>query len=230
MASTQRRGWDWGPFTLRLPLYHTHLQWPEFLQGLLVATATGLAVAPILTGYFGLSFEQAVACTMLQSFVLVSALYVFGEPYAPDWNTAALLLVMAFVFSHYAGPVERFQAMTALSSAFATLVFVLGVSGLGRRLMQWLPATLKAAIIFGAAIAAFEQVFFDEANRFLLQQPISTAVACAMCLVCVFSLPLQKLRAGHRGLALPAALACLLLVGREQQQAPAIAPLAETEA
>lgn len=116
MASTQRRGWDWGPFTLRLPFYHTHthLQWPEFLHGLLVATAIGLAVVPILTGYFGLSFEQAVAC--------------------------------------------------------------------------------------------------------------------AVCLVCVFSLPLQKLRAGHRGLALLAVLACLLLVGREQQPAPAIAPLAETEA
>ena len=97
MNNTQ--GWRWGPFNFRLPFYHTKLLWPEFLQGLLVSTATGLALVPVLVGYFGLSFEQAITCTMLHSVFLVSALYVFGEPYAPGWNTAALPLVMAFVFA-----------------------------------------------------------------------------------------------------------------------------------
>lgn len=47
MTSHRRNGWQWGPFTFRLPFYHTRLVWPEFLQGLLVSTATGLALVPI---------------------------------------------------------------------------------------------------------------------------------------------------------------------------------------
>ena len=32
-------GWRWGPFTFRLPFYHTRLYWPEFLQGVALASA-----------------------------------------------------------------------------------------------------------------------------------------------------------------------------------------------
>lgn len=202
MTSRRSDGWKWGPFVFRLPFYHTRLLWPEFLQGLLVSTATGLALVPILVGYFGLDFAEAVTATMLYSFLLVSSLYVFGEPYAPGWNTAALPLVMAFVFAGYPDPVQRFQAMTALSINFAVLVFVLGITGLGRKLVTWLPSTLKAGIILGAAIASFKQVFIDDAERFLLQQPISTTVACAICLVFLFSIPLQKYKLRSRGLML----------------------------
>lgn len=201
-----RGGWRWGPFTLRLPFLHTRLLWPEFLQGLLVATSTGLALVPILAGYFGMSFEEALATSLLISALLVSSIWLFGEPYAPGWNTAALPLVMVFVFSRYEDPVSRFQAMTALSLSFAALVFVLGVTGLGRRLMHWLPATLKAGILLGAAFAAFRQVFVVDAERFLLQQPITTTIACAVALICLFSIPFQQLRERHRLLGVLAAL------------------------
>ncbi len=209
MTSHRRDGWKWGIFTFRLPFYHTKLLWPEFLQGLLVSTATGLALVPILVGYFGLDFAQAVTATMLYSFLLVSSLYVFGEPYAPGWNTAALPLVMAFVFAGYPDPVQRFQAMTALSISFAVLVFLLGITGLGRKLVTWLPSTLKAGIILGAAIASFKRVFIDDAERFLLQQPISTTIACAICLVFLFSIPLQKYKMQSRGLMLLVSLGLL---------------------
>ena len=52
----ENSGWRWGPFTFRLPFLHTRPHWPEIAQGLLVATATGLALVPILVGYFGMSF------------------------------------------------------------------------------------------------------------------------------------------------------------------------------
>ncbi|HLM53648.1 MAG TPA: hypothetical protein VK325_08695 [Pseudoxanthomonas sp.] len=210
MSNPHRRdGWHWGPFTFRLPFYHTRLLWPEFLQGLLVSTATGLALVPILVGYFGLGFEEAVTATMLYSALLVASLYAFGEPYAPGWNTAALPLVMAFVFASYPDPAQRFQAMTALSINFAVLVFVLGITGLGKKLVTWLPATLKAGIILGAAIASFKRVFIDDAERFLLLQPISTTVACAICLVFLFSIPLQKYKSRSRGLMLLVSLGLL---------------------
>ncbi len=202
-------GWRWGPFTLRVPFLHTRLLWPEFLQGLLVATSTGLALVPILMGYFALSFEESLAVSLLISALLVSSIWLFGEPYAPGWNTAALPLVMIFVFSRYEDPVSRFQAMTALSLSFAAIVFVLGVTGLGKRLMHWLPATLKAGILLGAAFAAFRQVFVVDAERFLLQQPITTTLACAVALVCLFSIPFQRMRERYRLFGFMAAMGLL---------------------
>ncbi|HET9033229.1 MAG TPA: hypothetical protein VFN25_10015 [Dokdonella sp.] len=207
--SNPSKGWRWGPFTMRVPFLHTRLLWPEFLQGVFVSTATGLALVPVLETYFGMNFEQAVTCSMLYGMLITSSLYLFGEPFAPGWNTPALPLVLAFVIAGYADPVQRFQAMTAMSLLFAGLVIVLGISGLGTRLMRWLPPTLRAGIILGAAFAAFKKVFIDDADRFLLQQPISTTLACAVCLILVFSAPFQLLKQRHRSLRWIASLGLL---------------------
>jgi hypothetical protein len=202
-------GWRWGPFTFRLPFWHTRLQWPELLQGICVSSATGLALVPIMTLHFGLSFEQAVTCSMIHAFLIGSAVIFFGEPYAPGWVTPALPLVLAFVLSGYESPVERFHAMTALSLNFAALVMVLGFTGLGARLLAWIPGTLKAGIILGAALAAFKRVFIDDAERFLNIQPIATVVACGVALLILFSEPFQRLCARHRGAMLLASLGLL---------------------
>lgn len=206
---TPAPGWRWGPFTFRVPFLHTRLLWPEFLQGFFVAAATGLALVPIMTGFFGLSFEEAVTCSFIHSFLITSAVIVFGEPYAPGWITPALPLVLAFVLSGAEEPAARFQAMTALTLDFALLVFVLGITGTGSRLVRWLPPALKAGIILGAGIAALKRVFIDDAERFLLVTPISIAVACGICLVLLFSLPLARLKARHAWLSRLAALGLL---------------------
>ncbi|TVP60005.1 MAG: hypothetical protein EA349_02145, partial [Halomonadaceae bacterium] len=148
---TERQGWKWGPFTFRLPFYHTKVCWPELLQGFFVAAATGLALVPIMTGAFGLTFEEAVALSFIHTTLIASAVIVFGEPYAAGWITPVLPLVLFFVIGGYDDPTTRFQAMTALSLVFASLVFLLGVSGLGKKFVIWLPDTLKAGIILGAA-------------------------------------------------------------------------------
>lgn len=202
-------GWRWGPFTFRLPFLHTRLLWPEFLQGLLVSAATGLALVPVMTHFFGFTFEQALTCAIIHNILITSAVIVFGEPYAPGWVTPALPLVLAFIATGFETPAERVQAMTALSINFALLVFVLGVTGLGSRLLRWIPQTLKAGIILGAALAAFKRVLIDDADRFLLTQPIATTVACAVALLLIFSEPLQGLMKRHVGLARLAALGLL---------------------
>ena len=112
-------GWRWGPFTFRVPFYHTRLCWSEFLQGLFVSAATGLALIPVMTAFFGLSFEEAVALSMIH----------------------------------------------------ASLI---------------------------ASIAALKRVFVDDAERFLLEQPIATGLACAICLIFTFSIPMQKLKERNR--------------------------------
>ena len=190
----EQPGWKWGPFTFRLPFYHSRLLWQEFIQGMLVAAATGLALVPIMINSFGLGFEEAVALSFIHSALIASAIIVFGEPYAPGWITPVLPLVLFFVIGNYEDPQLRFQAMTALSLTFAGLVFLLGITGLGRKFVEWLPETLKAGIILGAAIAALHRVFVKDADERLLQQPIAITLACAICLLLMFSLPLQRLQ------------------------------------
>ena len=191
-------GWQWGPFTFRVPFYHTRLLWPEFLQGLFVSAATGMALVPVMMAFFGLTFEEAVALSLIHTALIASAVIVFGEPYAAGWITPALPLILAFVVGGYEETDARFQAMAALSINFAILVFLLGITGMGRRFVIWLPDTLKAGIILGAAIAALKRVFIDDAERFLLEQPIATTVACAICLIFTFSIPMQKLKARNK--------------------------------
>ena len=183
MSRPEQPGWRWGPFTFRMPFYHTKFHWQEAVQGFFVAAATGLALVPIMTGAFGLSFEEAIAVSMIHSLLIGSALIFFGEPYAPGWITPALPLVLTFVLTGYEDPVSRFQAMTALSLNFAVLLILLGITGLGKKFVIWLPDTLKAGIILGAAIAAVYRVFVgDESSPSILsQQPVSIILACRRC-------------------------------------------------
>lgn len=209
MSQPELPGWRWGPFIFRLPFLHTRLCWPEALQGLFVAGATGMALVPLMTMFFGLSFEEAVAISMLHMMLLTSALVVFGEPYAPGWITPVLPLVLALVLGAYEDPVSRLKMMTAISLNFAFLLFFLGVSGLGRKFVLWLPETLKAGIVLGGAIAALKRVFIDDADRFLLQQPVATSLACAVCLIFAFSLPMQRLKKRIRFFAVLGSLGLL---------------------
>lgn len=193
-----RAGWRWGPFTFRVPFWHTRLCWPEFLQGTALASATGLALVPMMTAHFGLSFEEAVTMSLISGFLLGTAPILFGEPYAPGWVTPALPLVLTFVLGGYDSPVERFQAMTALAITLSAMLVFLGASGIGKRFMEWLPDALKAGLILGAAIAAFKRVFVDDAPDYLLAQPIATIAACAVCLIFIFSIPFRLLKTRFR--------------------------------
>ena len=48
-GADRRTGWQWGMFRFRVPFVHTRLCWPEFLQGTALASATGLALVPMMT-------------------------------------------------------------------------------------------------------------------------------------------------------------------------------------
>jgi hypothetical protein len=214
--SAPASGFRWGPFTLRVPFVHTSIAWPELLQGIFVAGATGLGLVPLLQSEFGLGFEEAVACAFLQSMLISSSAILFGEPFAPGWITPAIPLVMMSVLAKsadgvlaYPTPESRFQLMTAVSLDFAALVLVLGLTGLGSKLIRWVPRALEGGIILGAALAALDRVFRVDAEKYLLRQPVSTIVAVAICLVLTFSLPLRRLAATRPWLRIIAGLGLL---------------------
>ncbi|MGS2723887.1 hypothetical protein ACVBEJ_09070 [Porticoccus sp. GXU_MW_L64] len=204
-------GIKWGPFTLRIPFVHTRATLSELLQGIFIAAATAMALVPLLVSAFGLSFEEAVTMAMLHAILLSSAWMFFGEPYCPGWITPALPFVITFVVAgDFSTPGERFQAMTALSLDFAAILLLLGVTGLGARLMSWIPEVLKGGIILGAAMAAFMRVLdSSDSTNALFNQPYATTAALVLAMVLTFSLPLKRLQQRYPLIAKIASLGLL---------------------
>ena len=203
-------GFRWGPFTFRVPFYHTRFEWSEFTQGVIVAGTTGLALAPILQGPLGLNFEEAIGFIFLSSMLISSSGILFGEPFAPGWITPAFPLVLVWVVMDneaYPTPEAKFQMLAASSICFAVLVLVLGLTGLGRKLIEWLPPALKGGIVLGAAMAALNEVFIREDR--LLQSPWATSSALIVCLVLTFSVHIGALKERFKVVAFIASLGLL---------------------
>ena len=156
-------GIKWGPFTMRIPLIHLRFSLSDMLQGFAVAGATGLALVPYFMALLGLDFEEAVTMAMFHSMLISFSWMFFGDPYAPGWLTPAIPFVVAFITAPaYIGDhISQFQAMTALSLNFAFILIVLGVTGLGAKIIKIVPNVFKGGIILGAAIAAFLRVTKD---------------------------------------------------------------------
>lgn len=188
-------GFRWGPFITRVPGLHTGFETPEFLQGILLSAATGLALVPIMTGAFGLTFHEAVSMAFFHALLITSAPLIFGEPFATGWITPALPFVLTLVLGdRFPTPDEKFQAMIAMSLDLAIVLLVLGATGLGRRFVEAIPKALKAAIIMGAAIAALKRVLLDDAPDALFVMPISMTLAIGISLILAFSIPVRRLK------------------------------------
>jgi len=204
-------GIKWGPFTLRIPFIHTGITWPETLQGLIVAAATGLALVPLLMSpYFGLTFEEAVIFSMISSMLISSGPIIFGEPFAPGWVTPAIPLVLKmFMTDDFSGPTERFMYMTAVSLDVSLILIVLGITGLGKKVIDSMPMALKGAIILGAAIAALQRVFIGDNVLKPTEMPVSMTIAMGVCLLLMFSIPVMKYKGTKPWLAKLASLGLL---------------------
>ena len=196
-TTNNSRGIKWGPFTLRIPFIHIRFRAGEFFQGMVISGATAFAAVPVAMG-LGLSFEEGVALSFIAGTLIASGPILFGEPMAPGWITPALPIVIAAFAAkgQFTGiyDVTTFQYMAAICIEFTLLIFILGVTGWGKRLIQIIPNGLKAGIILGAALAAFYQVFVTDLDKLLLQ-PISMFVAISVCVITTFSDPFKKLAA-----------------------------------
>lgn len=225
-------GIDWGPFTLRIPFYHFRAEWPEMIQGLVVAGATGLALIPILTRYFHVSFDVALAIVIVQSVLIANAPTVFGDPYCHGWVTPAIPLVILEMSRLGAGADaspdvtrEVIQLITAFTLMNAAIFFFAGISGLGKVIVERTPLPLKAGIIFGAAISAFNQEFGvyrqggHPPHSYLFEAPASCLTAVSICLILMFSVPVAKLRVRYgwvktlAGLGLAPGFVVAMIVG-----------------
>ncbi len=190
-------GFHWGPFTTRIPFKHFRVEWNDFLQGLVVAGSTALALIPLLMNFFGLSLEEAVAMGLLHSILITSHVVIFGEPYAPGWVTPALPLVLAFVLGQIDNPQERFQMMTVLAIELSAILLFLGVTGLAKKLFSFIPQALKAGIIMGAGFSALKRVFVDDADKLFFNAPFATGSAILVCFVFTFSASFGQIKQNY---------------------------------
>ena len=195
MSTTTNKGLKWGPFNARIPFIHIKFRGAEFFQGLVIAGATAFAAVPIAMG-LGLTFEEGVALSFIAGTLIGAGPIFFGEPMAPGWVTPAVPIVIAAFaakgqFNGVYDP-EVFKLMAAMCIEFTLLLFIMGITGWGKKLIQIIPNGLKAGIILGAALAAFYQVFITDIDK-LMMQPISMIVAISLCVITTFSDPFKKL-------------------------------------
>ena len=198
--TTTSKGLKWGPFTLRIPFLHLRFRAGEFFQGMVISGATAFAAVPIAMG-LGLTFEEGVALSFIAGTLIGAGPIFFGEPMAPGWVTPAVPIVIAAFaakgqFNGVYDPAV-FQFMAAMCIEFTLLLFIMGITGWGKKLIEIIPNGLKAGIILGAALAAFYQVFVTDLDKLMIQ-PISMGLAISLCVITTFSEPFKKLALNNK--------------------------------
>ncbi|RMW98691.1 xanthine/uracil/vitamin C permease [Allofranklinella schreckenbergeri] len=143
--------WPLGPFKVRLPFIHYRWEFPEMVQAFMMFVVN-MAAIPLLEQYLGFPYEAALAAVIVCNlcFLLPALL---GVPLVPGWITPALPIVTLYLQGFEPGP-QAVKAMVALQIEVCIIFIVLGVTGLGNRLVNFIPNSLKCGIIIGAGIAA----------------------------------------------------------------------------
>ena len=123
------------------------------------------------------------------------------HPQSPGWVTPAVPIVIAAFaakgqFNGVYDPAV-FQFMAAMCIEFTLLLFIMGITGWGKKLIEIIPNGLKAGIILGAALAAFYQVFVTDLDKLMIQ-PISMGLAISLCVITTFSEPFKKLALNNK--------------------------------
>jgi hypothetical protein len=132
---------------------------------------------------------------------------------AAGWITPALPLVIGFFITkgmfNEVYQVETFHYMSAMAIEFTLLVLILGLTGIGKLIVEKVPNGLKSGIILGAALAAFYQIFFSDFDRYIGNAPVSMISALLICTITTFSEPFKRLAQNNKILALIGSLGLL---------------------
>jgi hypothetical protein len=142
-----------GPFKVRFPFMHYEWEWTECFAAMFLGVACLGAGVAITMDVLGVSsFEIALTFGVLNALCYALPAHL-GDPVVPGWITPALPLTIGYLTTYTIGP-ERLHAMIALQLLVAILFFVMGATGIGKRLIELIPISLRGGIIIGAGIAA----------------------------------------------------------------------------
>lgn len=196
-----------GPFKIRLPFVHYRFEWADYFQGLLMC-AVCLGAIPMLQEYLGMPFEVAIAIVVLNG-ILYCAHVLLGDPVVPGWVTPAIPLLMLHVAQFPMGP-ERVQALIAFELTLGVLAFLLGATGMGKRIIKLVPNAMQCGIILGSGFAAV-MVIFNKGARFDTF-PLSITICIGLGFYLLFSNQFKSVRNHHPSLTLISNLGILPVV------------------
>lgn len=180
--------WKFGIFQIRLPFIHLKIELPEIIQGFALF-AIGLSVIPLLETYVGFTYEAALAVAIIYLFTMLMG-PVVGVPLVPGFITPAIPLVVIFLGNFEPGP-EAIKAMVALQLMVAIIFLVLGITGLGEKIVVLLPNSLKGGILIGAGIASIHTEIIEGGR--LANTPISLIIGVIIVFFIMFSKTFQTL-------------------------------------
>ncbi len=169
-----------GPFKLRLPFIHYKFEWPDYVQGLLMC-AVDLAAIPLMIELLGMPFEVALAVVLLNGLLYLTH-HLLGDPVVPGWITPAIPLIMAYVSTFPEG-VDRVHALVAFQLTLGLFSIFLGVTGLAKKVVSFVPPAIKSGVILGAGFAAVISVFQVGGRYESFPWTISIAVGIAFYII-----------------------------------------------
>src|SRR5690606_4538693 len=116
------------------------------IQAIVLSVVT-ISMIPLLQQHLGVPYDVAMA------FIIVCGIgnmmgALLGTPFIPGWITPAIPLVVLFLGDFEPGP-EAIQAMFALQFLVFLIFFLLGITGLGSKMVDIVPNSLKAGIVIG---------------------------------------------------------------------------------
>ena len=183
--------WKFGMFKIRLPFIHYAWSFPEMGQAIFMC-ATCLGAIPVLTEVMGISYELALSLVIINGFFYTLHV-LLGDPVVPGWITPAIPVVTAFLASGYEIGPERTQALIAVQILVGLIFIFFGLTGLGGKMVQLVPNSVKAGVLMGGGIAAILGEFTPEVGRFS-KFPISITIGVITAYFCLFSPIWENLR------------------------------------
>ena len=179
---------------LRLPFIHYRFEWPDYVQGLLLC-AVCLGIIPVLQEYLGMPFEVAITIVIMNGFLYCWHAHL-GDPVVPGWITPAIPLLLLWLQSYPVEGVERMHALIAFEMELGIVTFILGATGLAKRVVDLVPDALKAGILIGAGIAAVRLVF--NAGGSFDKYPWTIAIAVGFAFYLSFSNHFKSIMKSNR--------------------------------
>lgn len=174
--------WKVGLFKIRLPFIHYAWSVPEMVQAIFMC-ATCLGAIPVLTEVLGVTYDVALSMVIINGFFYCIHV-LLGDPVVPGWITPAIPIITAFLTTYEIGP-SRNQALIAMQFILGVIFLVFGITGIGGKMVNLVPNSVKAGVLMGGGLAAVIGEF-KSGGRFGIY-PISVTVGILVAYFCLFS-------------------------------------------
>lgn len=186
--------WKLGIFKVRLPFIHYAWSMPEMVQAMFMC-ATCLGAIPVLTEVLGVSYDVALSMVIINGFFYTIHV-LLGDPVVPGWITPAIPIITGFLTTGYAIGPDRTKALIALQLILGIIFLVFGITGLGAKMVQVVPNSVKAGVLMGGGLSAVIGEF-NAGGRFG-NYPISIGVGILVAYFCLFSPIWSNLRKKYK--------------------------------